>query len=62
MGGPLDVFHLFTEALSGDPDLVQHYNTLKLQYDRQPMAHYRAAKDVFIENVLKRDQDRSRST
>ena len=51
-GDELDVFHQFAEALRQDPDLVRRYNELKLRFDGQPMADYRAAKDAFVRRVL----------
>ena len=48
----LDVFHHFVEALRGNSDLVRHYNEIKLAHRGQPMADYRAAKDIFIGQVL----------
>jgi GrpB-like predicted nucleotidyltransferase (UPF0157 family) len=52
MGGAIDVFHHFVEALRGNSDLVRHYNEIKLSCSGQPMADYRAAKDIFIGRVL----------
>jgi GrpB-like predicted nucleotidyltransferase (UPF0157 family) len=52
IGGPYDFFHLFVEALSRSPALVDEYNTLKRDYDGKEMAIYRAAKDAFVERVL----------
>jgi GrpB-like predicted nucleotidyltransferase (UPF0157 family) len=52
MGGTIDVFHHFVEALRGNSDLVRHYNEIKLSCSGQPMADYRAAKDIFIGRVL----------
>jgi GrpB-like predicted nucleotidyltransferase (UPF0157 family) len=52
VGGPLDVFHYFAEALRDNSDLVRRYNEIKLGCSGQPMADYRAAKDIFIGRVL----------
>lgn len=52
-GGPFDVFHWFTAALRANPELVWAYNALKRRYDGQPMDSYRAAKDKFVDDILR---------
>jgi len=51
--GPIDVFHRFAANLRADPELVDRYNTLKRAHHDHPMTLYRAAKDVFISDVLR---------
>jgi GrpB-like predicted nucleotidyltransferase (UPF0157 family) len=51
-GGPLDVFHLFANALRNDPILVGRYNALKRRYDGRSMNAYRNAKAAFVHTVL----------
>ena len=52
VGGPYDDFHLFTDALTRDQQLVAKYNELKMRFDGMPMNDYRSAKDSFIAEVL----------
>ena len=52
-GGAFDIFHHFVDALRANPELVMEYNALKLAHDGQPMDRYRAAKDAFIDQVLR---------
>lgn len=51
-GGTYDEFHQFLDALRESPNLVDAYNTLKIEYDGKPMAEYREAKSAFIRSVL----------
>lgn len=51
-GGPLDVFHLFADALRNDAILVGRYNALKRRYDGRSMDAYRDAKAAFVHSVL----------
>ena len=51
--GPYDFFHWFHEALLRSPWLVIEYNDLKRHHDGEEMKLYRAAKDAFIEKVLR---------
>ena len=52
-GGDFDVFHCFAAALRADSTLVAGYNALKIRCEGAPMDAYRAAKDVFIADVLR---------
>ncbi|MCF3933040.1 GrpB family protein [Acuticoccus sp. M5D2P5] len=54
IGGPLDVFHHFVEALRASPGLVAEYNALKSRFAGADMEVYRRAKSAFIEEVLAR--------
>ena len=51
-GGELDVFHVFTDALNADHDLVERYNDLKRKFCGASMDLYRREKATFIEAVL----------
>ena len=52
-GGPFDHFHRFAAVLRADPVFVRQYNRLKRAHENRPMSVYRAAKDTFVENVLR---------
>lgn len=52
IGGPHDVFHFFLDALLAQPERVAEYNSVKRAFVGRSMADYRAAKNVFIANVL----------
>ena len=54
LGGPLDFFHLFVEALKQSPQLLEEYNALKRRHEGAEMGRYRRAKDRFVEKVLAR--------
>lgn len=56
-GGPLDVFHLFVDALRNDPVLVGRYNVMKRHYDGRSMDAYRDAKAAFVHSVLRLPYD-----
>lgn len=55
--GPLDVFHLFADALRNDPILLGRYNALKRCYDGRSMDAYRDAKAAFVHSVLRLPYD-----
>jgi GrpB-like predicted nucleotidyltransferase (UPF0157 family) len=52
IGGPLDVFHLFVDALTRSTELVAGYNDLKMRHNGGSMDIYRTAKNAFIAAVL----------
>lgn len=54
VGSPFDVFHLLAEALRSDGELLARYNALKSRFDGRPMIEYRAAKDAFIAEALRK--------
>lgn len=53
-GGKEDFFHLFVDALTACPQLLDRYNSLKRSFDGQLMVEYRQAKDAFVLAVLAR--------
>lgn len=55
--GDYDVFDRFLSALRSDRSLVDAYNALKRQWNGRPMDDYRAAKDAFIDGVLRRTRE-----
>lgn len=52
-GADWDVFSQFRDALKADPRLVHEYNQLKQTFDGRAMDDYRAAKEQFVERVLR---------
>ena len=57
-GCEYDRFEDFLQALRGDSDLVQKYNSLKRQWDGRSMSEYRQAKAAFIEAALGQRSER----
>jgi GrpB-like predicted nucleotidyltransferase (UPF0157 family) len=51
-GGPHDDFLAFLDALRGDAELRERYNTLKREHDGGPMEEYRRAKGAFVQQAL----------
>ena len=56
-GSSFDVFTDFLRALRDRPDILERYNALKAAHDGLGMTEYRAAKTVFIEEVIGRSPE-----